>query len=123
MFAVMMAASVAIVTLTGRHTIDIDGTPTRTEWFVLAVFLFGLPVAGVVGWLVTRLPLVSRSFISTASLVIAILGGLFGGPSPRVLVDLIVESVIIAAILLCTATGLGSILGWAVRMAVGQYSR
>ncbi len=119
-FAVLMAASVAIVKLTGKHTIDINGTPTRNEWFVLAVFLFGFPVAGLVGWLVTRLPLVSRSAASTASLIIAVLGGLFGGPSPRVLVDLIIEAVAVVAILLCTATGLGSILGWAARMALSN---
>ncbi len=117
-FATMMAASVLIVALTGKHTINIDGTPSRTEWFVLAVFLFGLPAAGVVGWLVSRLSTGRRAAASVVSLVVAVLGGLFGGPTPRVLVDLVVELVVVTLIFLCTATGIGSILGWAVRMAV-----
>ena len=49
-FAVMAASSAATVALTGKHTIDIDGTPTRTEWFVLAIFVLVFPAAGVVGW-------------------------------------------------------------------------
>ncbi len=54
-FAVMMANSALVVALTGKHTIDIDGHPTRTEWFVLGLLIFVLPIAAVVGWLVSRI--------------------------------------------------------------------
>ena len=53
-FAVMMAFSMLVVTVTGKHTIDIDGTPTRTEWFVLAIVVLVLPRGRGVGWLVSR---------------------------------------------------------------------
>jgi hypothetical protein len=43
-FAVMMANSVLVVLVTGKHTIDIDGTPTRTEWFVMGLLLLVLPL-------------------------------------------------------------------------------
>ncbi len=48
-FAVMMAFSILTVSLTGKHTIDIDGTPTRTEWFLLAVVVLVVPTASVDG--------------------------------------------------------------------------
>ena len=115
-----MAASIAIVALTGKHTIDINGTPTRTEWFVLTVVLLGVPVAGLIGWLVSRLAVVNRNIVSGASVAIALAGGVFGGPSPRIVANIVVETAIMAAIMLCTATGVGSILGWAVRTAVGN---
>lgn len=120
-FAVMAASSAATVALTGKHTIDIDGTPTRTEWFVLAIFVLVFPAAGVVGWLVSRIVSVHRrATASTASLVVAVIGGIYGGPSPRVLVDLILEAVVIVTIIVCTATGVGSVLGWAARMTLGN---
>jgi hypothetical protein len=53
-FAVMMAFSIVIVLFTGKHTIDIEGRPTRTQWFVLAAAVLVLPSAGVAGWLVSR---------------------------------------------------------------------
>ena len=116
-FGVMMLFSIIVVAVTGKHTIDIDGSPTRAEWFVLAVVVVVVPVASVAGWLVSR---ISDSGLRAAtvvvSLALAALGAIFGGPSPHVLVDAITEAIVIAAILLCTATGIGAVLGWAVRI-------
>src|SRR6478736_6551157 len=100
-FAVFMANSALVVATTGKHTIDIDGHPTRTEWFVLV-----LPVAVLVGWWVSRLSTVrGRSVAATVAVSIAIAGGVLGGPSPRILVDLLFEGIVIAAILALTACG------------------
>src|SRR6266850_2032649 len=52
-FAVFMANSALVVAMTGKHTIDIDGHPTRTAWFVLALPVLVLPIAVVAGWLVS----------------------------------------------------------------------
>lgn len=116
-FGVMMLFSIIVVAVTGKHTIDIDGSPTRAEWFVLAVVVVVVPVASVAGWLVSR---ISDSGLRAAtvvvSLALAALGAIFGGPSPHVLVDAITEAIVIAAILLCTASGIGAVLGWAVRI-------
>lgn len=116
-FGVMMLFSIIVVAVTGKHTIDIDGSPTRAEWFVLAVVVVVVPVASVAGWLVSR---ISDSGLRAAtvvvSLALAALGAIFGGPSPHVLVDAITEAIVIAAILLCTASGVGAVLGWAVRI-------
>ncbi|BBZ16710.1 hypothetical protein [Mycolicibacterium gadium] len=115
-FAVFMVNSAVVVEVTGKHTIDIEGGPTRTEWFVLGLVVLVLPLASLVGWLVSRISTVrGRTVAATAALVFGIAGGIIGGPSPRVLADLIFEAVVIAAILAMTATGLGSILSWTAR--------
>jgi hypothetical protein len=116
-FAVFMANSALVVAVTGQHTIDIEGHPTRTEWFVLALLVLVLPIAVLVGWWVSRISTVrGRSVAATVAVTIAIAGGILGGPSPRVLVDLLFEAIVIAAILGLTVCGAGSILGWAVQM-------
>ena len=120
-FAVFMANSALVVALTGKHTIDIDGQPTRTEWFVLGLLVLVLPVAVFVGWLVSRLSTVrSRSVAATVAVTIAIAGGILGGPSGRFLADLVFEAIVVAAILALTACGAGSILGWAAQMTMSN---
>jgi hypothetical protein len=120
-FAVFMANSAVIVAATGKHTIDIYGHPTRTEWFILALVVLVLPIAVFVGWLVSRISTVrGKSVAATVAMAIAITGGTLGGPSPRIVVDLIFEAVVVAAILALTACGAGSILGWAVQMTMSN---
>lgn len=118
-FAVIMASSMLIVEVTGKHTIDIDGAPTRTEWFVLAIVALVLPIAALVGWLVSRITSWSRrGAVSAVSVGVAVLGGFLGGPSSLVFVDLLLDGLVLALIFLCTATGIGAILGWAARMTL-----
>jgi hypothetical protein len=120
-FAVMMLFSVVIVQVSGKHTIDIDGRPTRTEWFLLAVLLLVLPLAALTGWLVSRIATQPGRYVAAnIAAAVAVIGGIFGGPSPRVFVDLVVVGVVIAIVVLLTATGVGSILGWAVRMTLSN---
>ena len=120
-FAVFMANSALVVAMTGKHTIDIDGHPNRTEWFILALLVLVLPIAVVVGWLVSRISTVrGRSVAATVAVTVAIAGGILGGPSPRVVVDLIIEGVVFAAILALTACGAGSIMSWAAQMTMSN---
>jgi hypothetical protein len=120
-FAVFMVNSALVVAITGKHSIDIEGNPTRSEWFVLALLVLVLPIAVLVGWLVSRIAtLRSRTVAATVAVSLAIAGGVLGGPSPRVLVDLIFEAIAIGAILALTACGAGSILGWAVQMTTSN---
>ena len=70
-FAVVAANSILVVSLTGAHTIDIAGRPTVTEGFVLALLVLVLPVAALVGWLVSRIgPWLRRRIAATVSLVV-----------------------------------------------------
>jgi hypothetical protein len=122
-FAVFMVNSVLIVQITGRHTIDIDGQPTRTEWFILGLVVFVLPVAAAVGWRVSRIrSLRGRRVAAFVSLAAVLIGGIVGGPSEQILVNLVAESVVIVVGLALTACGAGSILGWGLRTAVENLS-
>lgn len=117
--AVLAANSILIVAATGKHTIDIDGTPTRTEWFVLAMVVLVIPAAAAVGWWVSRMTdRRAHGAISAGALTVVALSAVFGGPSTLIYVDAILDILIVAIIFLCTATGIGAILGWAARMTL-----
>jgi hypothetical protein len=119
--AVMMTFSMFVVGVTGEYTVDINGAPTRTEWFVIAVLLLVLPLAGLIGWFVSRTDDARlRATVSTASLAISTVGSIYAGPSARVFADLIAELIVVALIFACTATGVGAILGWAIRMTLNN---
>ncbi|MCZ0728164.1 hypothetical protein [Mycolicibacterium iranicum] len=119
--AVMMTFSMFVVGVTGEHTVDINGAPTRTEWFVIAVLLLVLPLAGLIGWFVSRTDDARlRATVSTASLAISTVGSIYAGPSARVFADLIAELIVVVLIFVCTATGVGAILGWAIRMTLSN---
>jgi hypothetical protein len=80
-----------------------------------------LPIACFAGWRVSRIStLRGRTVAATAATAVAIAGGILGGPSPRIFVDLVVEGIAIAAILALTACGAGSILGWAIQMTMSN---
>jgi hypothetical protein len=122
-YAVFMVNSVAVVATTGKHTIDIDGHPTRTEWFVLGLIILVLPVAAAIGWRVSRITSVrTRTVVAVAAVLVSIAGAVFGGPSERIGANLIFEAVLVGAALVLTATGIGSILGWGVRTAMDNLS-
>ena len=118
-FAVSMAFSILVVLITGKHTVDINGQPTRTEWFVLAILVLMLPVAATVGWLVSRVRSVrTRTLAAFVSVGVAVAGGILGGPSPRIVTNLVGEAIVIGGALALTACGVGSILGWGLRSAM-----
>jgi hypothetical protein len=85
---VFMANSALVVAVTGKHTIDIYGHPTRTEWFVLALVVLVLPVAVFVGpcqvrqvapcpgtWFGIHVPVPQT--VGHVSLFVAVLSGLY----------------------------------------------
>ena len=116
-----MAFSILVVLVTGKHTVDINGEPTRTEWFVLAMLVLVLPVAATVGWAVSRIRSVSnRTLAAFVSVGVAVAGGVLGGPSPRIVTNLVFEAIVIGGALALTACGVGSILGWGLRSAMAN---
>lgn len=121
--AVFLANSVAVVAITGKHTIDIDGSPTRNEWFILVLLVLVLPVAAAVGWAVSRIgSLRGRAAAAAASVLVCVLGAVFGGPSAYVLADVLLVAGLIAATVALTACGIGSILGLALRSMLHNLS-
>jgi hypothetical protein len=120
-FAVFMVNSAIVVLVTGKHTINIEGEPTRAEWFILAMIVLVLPIAAAVGWLVSRISTVrGRTIASTVAVAAAIGGGIIGGPSSNVWADLVFEAIVIGVIVVLTASGAGSILGWNARMTLSH---
>ena len=114
--AVVAANSILVVLLTGAHTVDIAGRPTVTEGFVLALVVLVLPVAVLVGWLVSRIgPWLRRRMAAALSVAVIVLGAIFGGPTSGMMANLLWFGLIVGVIVALTATGLGSILGWAAR--------
>jgi hypothetical protein len=120
-FAVSMVFSILIVAITDKHTIDIDGQPTRTEWFVLGMLVLVLPVAATVGWQISRITSVrTRTVAAVVSVGLATVGGVLGGPSPRIVTNLVFEGIVIVVALALTACGAGAILGWGLRTAMAN---
>ncbi|HEX2213292.1 MAG TPA: hypothetical protein VHH12_07555 [Mycobacterium sp.] len=119
--AVLMANTIAVVAITGEHAVDIDGRPTRGEWFVLVLLVLVLPVASVAGWLVSRIKAQrGRLLVAAGSIGVALLGAVFGGPSPYLVTNLVTVGVAVAIILAFTASGIGSILGWATEVTLSH---
>ena len=117
--AVFMLWSVVIVAITDQHTIDINGRPTRTEWFVLALLVLVVPLAALGGWLVSRIRnLNGRKVAATVSLGVVVLGVVFGGPTTYVLTNAVIAAVVVIVILLFTASGIGSILSWSAKVTL-----
>ena len=119
--ALIAANSVLIVAISGRHTIDIAGRPDLRESFVLGLLVVALPVAALAGWLVSRIESPGRrAAAATTALAIIVVGALFGGPSQRPVANVLIFGTAVLAILLLTATGVGSILGWVADMTVSN---
>ncbi|MCV7281012.1 hypothetical protein H7J88_15320 [Mycolicibacterium flavescens] len=120
-FAVLMANTVVVVLITGKHAIDIDGQPTRGEWFVLLLLALVLPATGAVGWRVSRIASPrGRGAAAAAGVLVAVLGAVFGGPSSYVYTNLLIVAAAVAIMLALTATGIGSILGWAAHITLAH---
>ena len=87
------------------------------EWIVLAVLVLTVPVVVITGWLVSRLRSDRTRFLaSTAAAVVAIVCDAFDGDAT----DVAGTAVGLVLVPLLTATGVGSVLGWALKLAVTQ---
>lgn len=119
--ALIAANSVAVVAISGEHTIDIAGRPDLRQSLVLGLLAVAVPLAALAGWLVSRIESPGRrSVAATAALAVIVLGGLLGGPSQRPLVNMVIFGLAMLLILLFTATGVGAILGWVGELTVSN---
>jgi hypothetical protein len=117
--AVFAVNSIVVVKVSGMHTIDIDGRPNLAEGFVLAMLVLVLPSAAATGWFVAKVESTPRRvLIATLSLAIVALGAVFGGPSARISVNVMFWGAAVVTVLILTATGVGSIMGWAAELTL-----
>lgn len=113
--AAMAVNSIIVVRLTGHRTIDIDGRPDLSEGFALALLTLALPGAALTGWLVSRLDTRGRIVSGLLATALVAVGVVFGGPGPHVVGRVLLWTGALMLILILTASGAGSILGWAAR--------
>lgn len=119
--ALIAANSILIVRLTGAHTIDIAGRPNLPEGVVLTLLAILLPLVAVTGWLVNRVGSDRRRvLIADLALAVIVLAAFFGGPSPHRGANVGLFAIAVLAILALTASGIGSILGWAAELTVSN---
>jgi hypothetical protein len=78
-----------------------------------------LPTACVAGWFVAKVDSnIRRVLFANIALALIALAGVFGGPTARTPMNLAIWGSVIGAVLLLTATGIGSILGWAAELTL-----
>jgi hypothetical protein len=116
-YATAEGCEFAIYLITGDRHVDILGNPTALEWGMLAILAATLPLAAVVGWLLSR---VSGGRIRTIAAAIgvafaAVVGFIEDGPP-----HLLGTALFVAVVSILTAFGVGSVLGWAVRMTLSH---
>lgn len=116
-YATVVIALLVVYLLTGTSEIYIDGAPTPAEQVVLAVIALAAPLAVLAGWVVSRLgSRRAQTVVSLVSIAVAAVAGVIqGGPS-----HLVATIIVILAIAGLTATGIGAVLGWAVRLTMTQ---
>ncbi len=118
-YATLQACILPVYLITGGHDVEITGTPTTSEWIVLAIVGLGLPLMALVGWLVSlsrngR----ARAAIATASVLVVACVGV----TTADVAQLQQEAAVVAVVLILTGFGVGSVVGWAVRMMLSHFA-
>lgn len=116
-YATLVLALLVVYWLEGSSEIYIDGAPTPAEQVVLAVLVLVLPVAVLVGRIVSRQRTLRTQAVSA---VIAVVIAAIAGVIQDGVAHLVANAVVTVVILLCTATGFGALLAWAVRLTMAQ---
>jgi MFS family permease len=116
-FASTTVAALIIAVATGFQRVDIDLEPTRGEWVVIAVLPAIVPIAFLVGWLVSRIDDARhRRLASTAAVAIMFTANIINGSLSDAVEDVWSTVTLVAVILVFTGLGIGSIIGWALRL-------
>jgi len=116
-YSIVALALLVVFLLTGSSDVYIDGAPTPAEKVVLGVIALTAPLALLVGWAISRMR--SRRAQAVVSVVAVTVGAVSaviqGGIS-----HLLPTVIAVVVVLVCTATGVGAVLGWAVRLTMAQ---
>ncbi|MDX1892919.1 hypothetical protein [Mycolicibacterium sp. 050158] len=119
--AVLFGAFRIIAVAAGGEAVDIDADPTPAEWAIVAVLLAAVPVALVTAWWVSRIDGPRRRGIAIAVSQVVCFSAAFvpGGPL-AILEDLLATATMVAIVLALTGAGVGSVLGWSVRLTLAH---
>ncbi|QNI07385.1 hypothetical protein GAN17_14605 [Mycobacterium kubicae] len=118
-WAAVESCLLAIYFVSAGRDVEIAGTPTTSQWVILGLLAVALPLAALAGWLVSRISAVrARAIAATVAVAIAVVSDVIeAGSDP---VQLSRAAVILTLTLVLTGCGIGSVLGWAVRMTLSH---
>ncbi|OBA64103.1 hypothetical protein A5647_03340 [Mycobacterium sp. 1100029.7] len=118
-WATVEACLLGVYFVSDGNDVFIQGTPTSTQWAILALLAAAIPLGILLGWLVSRVSSGrSRAAVATAALAFAVGCGVVESGA----VQLIRDAVILVLVLVLTGCGVGSVLAWAVRMTMEHLS-
>ncbi|OBG24496.1 hypothetical protein [Mycobacterium sp. 852002-51057_SCH5723018] len=117
-YAALQGCVLAVYSIVGGGDVEIKGEPTPAEWAVLAIVAVALPLMALVGWLVSRSRSGrTRAVVAVAAVaVVACVASIVSGPG-----QLAQEIVVVVVVLILTGCGVGSVIGWAVRMMLSHF--
>lgn len=115
--AVLFAAVRIISLISGDADIDIDNNPTPGELVIIAVLLISVPVALATGWAVSRMSN-RRGIVAAVSLAVCVVVDVAPGDPLAVFTELISTVILVAAIMALNGIGVGSVLGWSIRLTL-----
>jgi hypothetical protein len=119
-FAAISVATLIIAIATGFRGVDIDLEPTRAEWLVIAILPAVVPLAFLVGWLVSRLDARGKRIAATVSAAVILLTDIINSSPRDALEDVWSTLLLVVIVLLLTGLGVGSVLGWAARLTASH---
>ena len=119
--ATLMVCIAVITSAAGNRTIDIDDDPSVAEFVILAVLALMVPLAVLVGWLVSRIDDPRHRRLASTTAVVAVAATLVhqGSMSDR-LEGVLYVGLLVAVTLALNGIGIGSMLGWALRLTMSQ---
>lgn len=120
-YATVLVCVTVIDVAAGGKDVDVDENPTPAQVLILVVLAAMLPLAVLVSWLVSRVdgPR-GRHVAATASVVVAVGCALVNPSWADRFADVVTIAQITALILVLNGVGVGSVLGWAVRLTVSH---
>ncbi|QUR69791.1 hypothetical protein F6B93_13215 [Mycobacterium spongiae] len=116
-YAALHCWALPIPLITGGDEIVIDGQPTPREWVLLTLIALAPVLIALVGWIVSRISDNRKRSIAATVAVSVVAVILIVDTSVTHVPDAAAAAVLV---LLLTGTGVGSIVGWSMRMTLSH---
>jgi hypothetical protein len=119
--AILVVCTHVIALAAGETTIDIDENPSAAEWLILVVLAVMVPLSFLVGWLVSRIETPRHGQLaSTVAVVATLTAGVLNGSGTDRIEVVVTITVLVGVIMVLTGLGVGSVIGWAMRLTLSH---
>lgn len=120
-WAVLMVSSSVATIASGDRDIDIDADPSASRWLALIVLLCIPLTMTLAGYAASRVTSArGRWVLALLAIAVGVTSDWYGDDAFGALRDTVVDLATVGAITVATGCGIGSILGWSARVAMGQ---